>query len=323
MNQYSRQALVGSIGHSHISLAIADIDALTIENFALLDTDDFTNPIDAIARYLASTPSRPDLVGLAVDGVVERDVARMSRPAWSITSEDIKAATGASTVCFVQEIEAMARMLPTLSDDDVVALDANEIDPVAPKLLVVAGTGFSTASLVHSHGRWVTTTSLAGGLAFQARSGDEFNIEQAFAGQPHISLDAVFSGSGLEALYRGMTAARGEQDERLRASQITERAFLGESEVAMEAVELIATWLARAVSDLAALFDARGGVYLAGGLCASLVPVLATPRFEKAFREKGSLQPYLSSLPVMVIKLGADVALRGAAIALSANMAQP
>ena len=101
MNQYSRQALVGSIGHSHISLAIADIDALTIENFALLDTDDFTNPIDAIARYLASTPSRPDLVGLAVDGVVESDVARMSRPAWSITSEDIKAVTGASAVCFV------------------------------------------------------------------------------------------------------------------------------------------------------------------------------------------------------------------------------
>ena len=52
MTDHSRQALVGAIGGTYISLAVTDIDELTIANFALLNSADFDNPMQAVERYL-------------------------------------------------------------------------------------------------------------------------------------------------------------------------------------------------------------------------------------------------------------------------------
>ena len=68
MTDHSRQALVGAIGGTYISLAVTDIDELSIANFALLSSADFDTPMQAIERYLKSIPRCPDKIGLAVDG---------------------------------------------------------------------------------------------------------------------------------------------------------------------------------------------------------------------------------------------------------------
>jgi len=45
MVEHSRQALVGAIGGTYISLATMDIDELTVANFALLNSASFKSPM--------------------------------------------------------------------------------------------------------------------------------------------------------------------------------------------------------------------------------------------------------------------------------------
>ena len=68
MTNNSRHALVGAIGGTYISLAIVDIDEYAVANFALLNSADFNNPMEAIERYMKSLPRVPDKVGLSVAG---------------------------------------------------------------------------------------------------------------------------------------------------------------------------------------------------------------------------------------------------------------
>jgi glucokinase len=80
------------------------------------------------------------------------------------------------------------------------------------------------------------------------------------------------------------------------------------------------TWLGQLAADLAVVFGARGGVYLGGGLCSNIVPLLSTPRFREAFEGQGERRAYLREIPIQVIKTGADANLRGAAVALARSL---
>ena len=95
MVEHSRQALVGAIGGTYISLATVDIDELSIGNFALLNSANFKSPMEAIARYLKTIPSVPNKVGLSIAGTVEGERATMHNLPWSFDWNDIRAVTAA------------------------------------------------------------------------------------------------------------------------------------------------------------------------------------------------------------------------------------
>jgi glucokinase len=80
------------------------------------------------------------------------------------------------------------------------------------------------------------------------------------------------------------------------------------------------TWFSRFAGDVALLYGARGGIYLAGGLSANIVPAMSPGAFLEAFADKGKHRAFLESIPVNVIKTGADAGLRGAAVALARHL---
>ena len=110
MNEHSRTALVAAIGGTYFSLAIADIDELTISNFALLSSADFEKPTDAIQRYLSSVPRCPDKVGVAVTGQVSAQMARMDVRPWTFSARDIMAVTGAEHVTWYKSSAKVRRI---------------------------------------------------------------------------------------------------------------------------------------------------------------------------------------------------------------------
>ncbi|MGH6874162.1 MAG: glucokinase, partial [Aestuariivirgaceae bacterium] len=77
-------------------------------------------------------------------------------------------------------------------------------------------------------------------------------------------------------------------------------------------VETFFLLLAGFAGDVALMFGARGGVFLAGGVAARLYPLLDHHAFRAAFDNKGRLKPYLAAIPTSLIATD-TLALRGCA----------
>lgn len=317
MTDHSRHAIVGAFGATYISLAIADIDELTISNFALLNSADFDKPMDALERYLQSVPHWPTKVGIAVTGEVSGDKASMSQHKWTVTKNDIRAVTRADQVHMVSDMEALALMLPHLSAYDVTTIAAGAPKLNATKLVVNAGATLGVAALVHANGDWVPVIGKAGEASFHT---DQPGFFDPGATQRPTVAD-VFSGRGLVATYRKVAELKGLPAQLQGARDITAKGLSREDPAAREALDFMATWLGRYVADMALTFGAGGGVYLAGGLAANIIPQLTPgPFVETLKQELGSSLPDVS---VQVIKTGADAGMRGAALALANSLVTP
>lgn len=320
MIEHSRQALVGTIGGTYITLAIADIDELSFANFALLNTADFAQPMQAVERYLKSLPRCPNKVGLAVAGTVVGDRAELKHRDWTITRNDVRAATAANSVHMINDFDALALSLPSLSSYELIQL--NEGQPVlhGNKVVIYSGTGLGVAGLVHDGERWLPVRGQAGATGFPAPAKGEFDIRGAFPADRFVAMDDVFSGKGLVTLYGALAAAKSLKPTTTTARKITEAGLSKEDPVAEEALRLVAIWLGRFAGDMALVFGAVGGVYLAGGFAANIVPALSTGHFREAFEGKGAYDGHLHKIAVNIIKTGADAAMRGAAIALAQSL---
>jgi glucokinase len=309
MIDHSRMALVGAIGGTYISLAVMDIDELTVSDFALLNSADFASPMEAITRYLKSIPKTPNKVGLSVAGKVKADEVTMSHLPWTFTRNDIRAVTGADHICFVSEFDALALSLPHLSRYELIDIADGERVLHGTKLAIGAGTGFGAAAIV-----WVAD-------AWHAVSGESRYVTLPADGPAGaLTADDAFSGRGLVALYAELEKKNGGKPQLRTAPEITRAALAAEDEAAVEALNTTVVRLGRFVGDLALVYGASGGVYLGGGLPANIVPALATPCFREAFEGEGGRRDYLGNVPVYAIKTAADAGLRGAAVALAQSL---
>lgn len=312
MTDHFRQALVGTFGGTYITLAISDIDELTVSNFALLNTADFDEPMQAVERYLKSIPRCPDKVAFAFAGQVHGDTVEFEHRKWRLSRNDIRAATGAAHVFMINDIEAAALMVPSLSRYDVVELREGKAVPYGNKALVICGSGMNIAGLCHSAGEWLPVTGRGNLSTFLLAPSDPEELSKTrFAEEP--SYDEVFSGKGLVTLYAALAGK--DQERSPGARQIAAAGLSGEDPVAVRSLQIIATWLGRMAGEVALIYGASDGLYLGGGLPANIVPALQTGHFEQAFLGSGRRADYLRHIPVRIVKMAADVAMRGAALA--------
>lgn len=313
MIDHSRVALVGAIGGTYISLAVADIDELTVSDFALLNSADFASPMVAIDRYLKSIPRTPAKVGLSVAGVVNDGTVTMSHLPWTFTTQDIRAITRADHICFVNEFDALALSLPRLLRYDLVDIADGERVLHGTKLAIGAGTGFGAAAIAWTGDHWHAVSGESRHVAMPVeRPADPAAVP--------LTAEDAFSGRGLVTLYSELAKQRGGGALLHTAPDITRAALAAEDDVAVEALNMTVVRLGRFAGDLALIYGARGGVYLGGGLPSNIVPALATQRFREAFEGEGGRRDYLGKIPIFAIKTGADAAMRGAAIALAQSL---
>jgi glucokinase len=316
MTDNSRQALVGALGGTFISLATMDIDQLTVSNFALLNSADFASPMEAIQRYLASIPRCPRMVSLSVAGPVEGETATMTNLPWSFDWNDIRAVTDADKVCFVNEFEALALAMPHMTKYELIELGDGEVAPGASKAVVSAGTGLGTASLVLVDGKWRARTGASGLALLPLSKADDFDFGDLADADGQVLAGRVLSGKGLMAVYGKLLG----KPTKLSPQQITAAGFSGTDKAASRALELTSAWLGRFSAEIALHFGATGGLYLAGGLPTGLVDMLKSGGFRKAFEGTGERQDYLQRVRVFALKSAADPGLRGAAVALANSL---
>ncbi|MBN9310717.1 glucokinase [Devosia sp.] len=320
MTEHSRQALVGAFGATYISLAIADIDELSVSSFALLNTADFERPMQAVERYLTSIPRCPNKVSIALAGEVEGDGATFTHRDWTLTRNDVRAATGADHVCLINDIEATALALPNLSAYDVQELIPGKARPYGNKAVLMAGAAAGIAGLVRVGDSWMPVAGEGGFMRFAPAAADGVDLGDTFPPGSYLSCNDIFTGKGLVALYRALATAEKAPVAAAGARQIAAAGLSGKDPVAARSLQVIATWLGRVAGDIALLYGARGGLYLGGGMIANTIPALQTGHFREAFEHRGLRSDYISKVPVYVIKTAADAGLRGAALAMARSL---
>ncbi|WP_404405179.1 glucokinase [Pelagibacterium halotolerans] len=320
---YRPRALVADIGGTNMRFALSDLDELTISNYALFKNDLFASPFEALSAYLKTTPERPDHVGFAIAGSVEGDSVTPTNKRWTLTAEEVRRATGAKDVCFINDFEAIALSLPTLPREDRVQIGGAVSRNTAPMAVLGPGTGLGVAGLVRGPDRDIALAGEGGHVGFAARTAEDFEIVQALqADLDFVSAEQLISGPGLVALYQLLCERHGLTTPSVTPEDVVKAVDENGDVHARHALTLFARWLGSFAGDVALTFGARGGVFIGGGIAPRILSVLKDGPFRQAFEDKGRLSRYLEAIPIHVITTP-NAGLKGAALAVSDRAARP
>jgi glucokinase len=190
--------------------------------------------------------------------------------------------------------------------------------------VLAAGTGLGEAALVWDGARFVPCGSEGGHSDFAPRTLVEWELREFLARRigGRVSYERIVSGPGLGNVYDFFRDGKGlvENAEQAvdierapdRNRAIAELGLSGKSEPCRRAVDLFLGVYGAEAGNLALKFLATGGVFVAGGIAASLLPMLEKGPFLEAFLDKGRFRPLLEQVPVSVV-LDSKIGLLGAA----------
>jgi glucokinase len=120
----------------------------------------------------------------------------------------------------------------------------------------------------------------------------------------YVPYEHIVSGPGLLTLYRTLSGLDGVRSSLATPEAVTAAARARVDRQAVEAVDMFCAVLGSFVGNLAMLFMARGGVYLAGGFLSSIFDLLRQSRFAERFVHERSVREFLTRVPVRVIEHG-------------------
>jgi glucokinase len=116
-------------------------------------------------------------------------------------------------------------------------------------------------------------------------------------------------------LYNALASLEGRDAGAVRPEEIVSQALSGKSPLAFETVEMFCAWLGDVAGDVALMYVARGGVYLAGDILLSLLEKLKQSQFRFRFENKGRATGIVAATPTFLITCESPV-LRGCAYLL-------
>jgi glucokinase len=205
-------------------------------------------------------------------------------------------------VHILNDFEATALSLPLLTAADLYPVGGGEAVLGAPMAVLGPGTGLGVACFVPGFQSSIVIASEGGHATMAATSDREDAIIDYLRRQfSHVSAERVVSGSGLENLYRAVIAIDGIEAPKRSAAEITSAALDGTCPISRAALGLFCAMLGTFAGNVALMFGARGGVFIAGGIAPRLTEHIARSEFRAQFEHKGRFRQYLASIPSSII----------------------
>ena len=296
------QTLLGDIGATNARFALLTDGALgPVTNFEVARYAHFP---DAVADFLKMHRDQAPVTNalLAVAGPVEGERSTLTNCPWIIDSGELRAAFRLAGVRVVNDFAATAHALPSLTPADLHAIGGGRALPGAPMAVLGPGTGLGLAGLVPGGKQGVVIAGEGGHATIAAASAREDAVIDYLRGQfGHVSAERVISGSGLENLYRAIAALDHSAVPARTAAEITRTALDGSCPTAAAALLMFCALLGSFSGNVALMFGARGGLYVAGGIAPRIVAFMERSEFRRRFEDKGRFRPYLEAVPTSVV----------------------
>jgi glucokinase len=322
--------LVADIGGTYARFALAR-DGLLLNAPEKVERGRWPDLAGACRHYLSAigTGLRIDGVAIAAAGRVQDGRIAMTNADWSIDPAQLAAELGlrARRVRVLNDFGALAWSLPALSASEILPVPGGAAvlagrpapsgAPLGNRVVVGPGSGLGVAALLHTGTGWLPLATEGGHVSFAPETPFEHAAEALAARRfGRVSWERILSGPGLALLHEAALLEAGEPGLAAQprdAAAALEGCTRGEA-AALRATRTFVELLGAFAGDLALLYDAAGGVVIAGGVVPRISAKIPLDGLRKRFETKGRFAPWLATVPVGVIN-APFAALRGAAIA--------
>ena len=318
--------LLGDVGGTNVRLAIqgqVDGPLLRVGTYACAS---FPGVLDAIRHHLAvEALDCPRWGAIGIATAITGDAVRMTNHPWSFSIRALETSLGMDQLMVLNDFSALAMSLQALREDERWQVGGGSPVTRAPMALIGPGTGLGVSGLV-------PTLSGAGMVPIAGEGGhvtlSSFNSEERAVLEVlhwrfgHASAERALSGPGLENLYMALGQVRGARVRELAAHEVTAAAQAGSDPQASDTLDLFSSLLGNVAGNLALTLGARGGVYVGGGIVQRLGRHFNAARFRQSFEAKGRFREFLSQIPSFIILRTEQAALKGASLALDAELAR-
>jgi glucokinase len=286
---------------------------------------DFADMGSLLRRFIqdAQFIAPPARMVLALPGAIRGRQVRLTNLDWMLDADALQAEFGMAEVRFINDFEAAAEGVSTLTASDCVALNAQPVEESGVRAITGAGTGLGLAwMMAGSDGQYRAWPSEGGHVDFAPADARQMRLLEfvrneldATGAAVHVSWERLVSGLGLGSLYRFCRHEAGvamPADTAPDGAAVSALAAAGDAaaDAALDLfVELYGAW----VGNIALLYKPSGGLYIAGGVATHLRQRMQSPSFMAACADKGRMRGVVEATPIFLItnkRLGVQGATR-------------
>ncbi|HTK13130.1 MAG TPA: ROK family protein [Xanthobacteraceae bacterium] len=290
-------ALIADIGGTNSRFALVEAQGQP-QQVRTYEDDDFKNLEGVVTRYLKDTEAAPTIGIFAVAApITGPDIALTNRD-WRFNVDAVAQQFGLSRLHVLNDFEAAAWALTRLEDSEMRAIGhfAAGDPPQGARVVLGPGTGLGVAALLPAGDDWHAVPTEGGHISFGPATDDEDAIFARLRADGPVSAETILCGRGLARLYAAMQPDRAP----LEQHAIVKAAQANDTE-AGAVTDMFVRMLGRFAGDMALLFKATGGVYVAGGVAAALGQRLDADIFRHAFEAHPPYPHLLEKIPTSLV----------------------
>lgn len=291
----------------------------------------------AAAEHLGYVPA-PEKACFAIAGPVVNNTAKLTNLTWLLDAQRLEQELGISKVSLINDFAAVGYGVLGLGESDLHALQAETPQKDAPIAVIGAGTGLGQGFLIPVGDTYQVFSSEGGHTDFAPRTEIEFQLLKYLIDKhniQHVSVERVVSGQGIVSIYqflrdrlsipespniatdiRTWEQQAGGEKTIDPAAIISKAALEASDQLCSQTMQIFIEAYGAEAGNLALKLLPYGGVYLAGGIAAKILPLIERGNFLTAFTQKGRMSRLLEKMPVHVV-LNPQVGLIGAAVSAS------
>ncbi|PZU26984.1 MAG: glucokinase [Stenotrophomonas sp.] len=224
---------------------------------------------------------------------------------WPLSCNRIRDDLGFAAVHLVNDFEAVAHAAAHIDASDALQLSGPGTAAEGPVLIVGPGTGLGAALWIPNGNRSMVLATEAGQASLSASSPLEVAVLQHMLhGRSHVAIEHALSGPGLLNLYNALCAVRDTMPVHTTPDAISAAACDGSDPHAEQTLQLFCAILGSTIGDMALLYGAQGGIYLAGGILPKISQFLLNSSFAERLLNKGPMREALQRIPVKLVEHG-------------------
>lgn len=317
--------LSGDIGGTHARLALCEVEGQTVRRDiqALYESRRYESLAEIARDFITEHQIDVRTACFGVPGPVQGRQAQVTNLPWKVDADDLERNLGIHSVHLLNDLEANAYGLETLSSADFRELRPGASGVVGNAGLLAAGTGLGEAGLYWDGRRHRPFACEGGHTDFSPSNDDEIELLRFLQAKhgDHISWERVVSGPGLMSLYEFLRERDPGAQSRAVAEALTQgndapeeisKAALGGDPLAHRAVMWFLALYGAEAGNLALKVLATSGVYLGGGIAPKLATLIPESDFLARFDAKGRMRPLLEQIGLSIV-MNDRAALQGAA----------
>lgn len=333
--------LAGDIGGTKTILRLVEVIEVTLTEKTFKTVREaqyisasFPDLVPMVQEFLAQDKYiKPQLACFAIAGPVVNNTCNLTNLNWVLDTYRLQLELGIPKISLLNDFAANSFGILGLKDFDVHTLQAGEEREDSPIAVIGAGTGLGEAFLVPQGKKYQIFASEGGHADFAPRNDLETELLKYLRKRlniEHVSVERVVSGQGIASIYQflrdtGFESESPEIAERIKlweqeskktidpAAIISQAAFKQSDRLCEKTMEIFVKAYGAETGNLALKLLSYGGIYIAGGIAAKILPLMQDGKFLSTFKDKGRVSTLIKEIPVHIV-LNPQVGLVGSVL---------